>query len=118
MNRLALVLLAAMGTAPVIAMDLPWQEQPAEQHPQYCRGFVVSGLDSKLVSGGSRTDLWLGWNYLIREGAAPQGSPADDYQAGRAAFNQAADTEAANALVRNAYGDCGLGRSGHQVTGW
>jgi hypothetical protein len=101
------------------ALDLPW-EQPADgKTPQYCTGFVVGGLASKQVSGMSRTDLWLAWNYVIRGGAiAHKGELPEDFQAGRAQFQTVADNTAAQTVLQQADGNCGLGRSGHQITGW
>ena len=118
MKKFALPLILALTAGNAVAMDLPWDDPVPVQQPQYCKGFVVSGLDSKLVSGMSRTELWLAWNYLIREGAAQPGEPAGDYQAGRNAFGSASDTAAADAILLDANGNCGLGRTGHQVTGW
>jgi hypothetical protein len=118
MNKVTLTLVLLLAAANAAAMDLPWQDTAPAQQPQYCKGFVVSGLDSKLVSGKSRTELWLAWNYLIRNSAAEQGAAAGDYPAGRAAFQNAADIAAADAILRDADGNCGLGRTGHQVTGW
>jgi hypothetical protein len=118
MNRVTLSLILVLTAANAAAMDLPWQDTAPIQQPQYCKGFVVSGLDSKLVGGKSRTELWLAWNYLIREGALEQGAAAGDYPAGRVAFQNAADSAAADTILRDADGDCGIGRTGHQVTGW
>lgn len=118
MKNYALPLILALTTANSVAMDLPWDDPAPVAQPQYCKGFVVSGLDSKNVSGTSRTELWLAWNYLIREGAQQPGAAVGDYPAGRAAFQNASDTAAADAIVQGASGDCGLGRTGHQITGW
>jgi hypothetical protein len=118
MNRITPTLILVLTVANAAAMDLPWQDPAPTQQPQYCKGFVVSGLDSKLVSGNSRTELWLAWNYLIREGSPEQSAAAGDYPAGRIAFQNVADSTAADAILRDADGDCGLGRTGHQVTGW
>lgn len=117
-KRIALPFIFALTAANTIAMDLPWQDTAPVEQPQFCRGFVVGGLDSKHVSGMSRTELWLAWNYLIREGALEQGAAAGDYPAGRQAFQNAVDSAAADAIVSDADGTCGLGRTGHQVTGW
>lgn len=117
-RKIALPCILAVTAAHAVAMDLPWQAAAPLEQPQYCKGFVVGGLDSKHVSGMSRTELWLAWNYLIREGAQQPGAAAGDYPAGRAAFQNASDTAAADAIVQGASGDCGLGRTGHQVTGW
>ena len=117
MTRFAPLLVFALAAAQAHALDLPWEDPAPVEQPQYCKGFVVGGLDSKLVSGMSRTDLWLAWNYLIREDAPAQGA-AGDYTAGRQAFQNAADPASADAIVADASGSCGLGRTGFQVTGW
>lgn len=117
MTRFALPLILSLATASAAALELPWDTSPPPEHPQYCKGFVTGGLDSKLVSGMSRTDLWLAWNYLIRDTASAPAVP-DEYPRGRQAFQSAADNAAANGIVQDAYGSCGLGRSGHEVTGW
>lgn len=118
MTRFALPLILALTAVNAAAMDLPWQDAAPVEQPQYCRGFVIGGLDSKLVSGMSRTDLWLAWNYLIRSGALEQSASAGDYQAGREAFSSASDATAAETVLQDADRNCGLGRSGHEVTGW
>lgn len=118
MNKFALSVILTLAAMHTTAMDLPWQASAPVAQPQYCKGFVVSGLDSKLVGGMSRTDLWLAWNYLIRSAASEQSAAAGDYQAGRNAFGNAADTAAADAVLRDANGNCGLGRTGHEITGW
>lgn len=118
MTKFVLPLMLALATAHAVAMDLPWQVEALPEKPVYCKGFVVGGLDSKVVSGTSRTDLWLAWNYLNRTGALEQSASAGDYQAGREAFRNASDAAAADAIVQDANGNCGLGRTGHQITGW
>lgn len=110
----------SLFTVTANALDLPWDTQPPlGKTPQYCTGFVVGGLASKQVSGMSRTDLWLAWNYVIRGGALEhKGELPQDFQSGQAQFQSVADSTAANGIVHQADGSCGLGRSGHQITGW
>jgi hypothetical protein len=100
------------------AINWPWEQPAAQQAPEFCKGFVLAGLASDQVSGVSRTDLWLAWSYVIRGGALAQNSAAEEFQAGRAKFQNVADREAGASIVRDADGKCGLGRSGLQITGW
>ena len=100
------------------AVDLPWEDASPQKSPPYCTGFVVGGLASKEVAGMSRTDLWLAWNYVIRSGLMEPGSQREEYQSGEGQFQNVADNASAAAIVQQADGNCGLGRSGHQITGW
>jgi hypothetical protein len=115
---LALTFTLALASASAGAATWPWQEPVSQEPPEYCKGLVISGLASKQVSGTSRTELWLAWNYVIRSGALDQTVAASEYQQGRAQFDQVADAAAAEAVLQQSDGDCGLGRSGHQITGW
>lgn len=118
MTRTLLALILTLTTASAGASTWPWEEPVSEEPPEYCKGLVIGGLASKQVSGTSRTDLWLAWNYVIRSGALDQTVAASEYQQGRAQFEQVADAAAAEAVLQKSDGDCGLGRSGHQITGW
>jgi len=119
MNRILLALILSLTAASVGATTWSWQGQAPEQPIQYCKGLVVGGLASREVTGRSRTDLWLAWNYVIRSSRLDQASiAANEYQQGHAQFTQVADTAAATAVLQNADGNCGLGRSGHEITGW
>jgi hypothetical protein len=111
--------LTAITSISANALDLPWDEPVSGKTTQYCTGFVVGGLASKQVSGVSRTQLWLAWNYVIRAGALGlKGELPEEFQSGRAQFQSVADNRAAENVMQHADGDCGLGRSGHQITGW
>ena len=118
MNKILIALTLTMATASAGAADWPWDDTAPKQPPQYCMGFVIGGLNSDEVSGMSRTDLWLAWNYVIRSGALDQATPGSEYTKGREKFQNVADATAAASVVQNADGDCGLGRTGHQITGW
>ena len=118
MTRTLLALILTLITASAGASTWPWEEPVSQEPPEYCKGLVIGGLASKQVSGTSRTDLWLAWNYVIRSGALDQTVAASEYQQGRAQFEQVADAAAAEAVLQKSDGDCGLGRSGHQITGW
>ena len=118
MTRIVFPLLLALNVASAVAFDLPCQEATPGEPPQYCRGFVAGGLASKQVSGSTRTDLWLAWSYAIRSGALQQSASADEYQTGLARLQNVPDAAAATEILQNANGQCGLGRTGHQITGW
>ena len=70
------------------------------------------------AEGVDRTQLWLAWNYLVRDGAVGEAGRSQDYPAGANRFASVADAGAAHDLVTSEYGDCGLGRTGYAVTGW
>jgi hypothetical protein len=118
MIRLCAVLLVSLACNTAYASAWPWQGSTSADSQDYCMGLVVGGLSSKKVAGMSRSELWQAWSYLIRSGALAQMSPTDEYNAGRARFQEAADATAAEAVLGEAMGECGLGRSGHQITGW
>jgi len=81
-------------------------------------GLVVGGLASNRVGGMSRSELWQAWSYLIRGGALNHVTASDEYNSGLALFRDAADGESAESVLQDAMGNCGLGRSGLQITGW
>jgi hypothetical protein len=118
MNKALTTLILALAAASASATEWPWQDPAAGKAPEYCKGFVVGGLESKQVAGMSRTDLWLAWSYVIRSGALEQTAAANEFQAGREQFQTVADAAAAESILQQADGDCGLGRTGHQITGW
>ena len=118
MTRILLSLILTLGTASAGATNWPWQDPAPQEPPEYCKGFVVGGLASRQVSGMSRTDLWLAWSYVTRTGIVDTTIASSEFQAGLGQFQNVADATAAETIVKNADGDCGLGRSGHQVTGW
>jgi hypothetical protein len=122
------------------AVDWPWQTATPTEPLQYCKGFVAGGLDSTLISGMSRTELWLAWSYVIRaditatqgtavatDNTAIDGSTtnvattelaSNEYQSGVAQFSTLANATSAETILHDKTGDCGIGRSGHQITGW
>ena len=117
MTRFLFVLILTVATASSNAARWPWQDSP-EEPLDYCQGFVVGGLASSQTQGQSRTSLWLAWNYIERS-LAPDHSPVvAEYQAGRGEFLQITDAGNALSLLEKADGTCGLGRSGHQISGW
>jgi hypothetical protein len=118
MTRILLALTLTLAAASAGATTWPWQEPVPTEPPEYCKGLVIGGLASKQVSGTSRTDLWLAWNYVIRSGALDQAVAGSEFQQGRAQFDQVADAAAGAAVLQKSDGNCGLGRSGHQITGW
>lgn len=118
MNRLLPAALLALTCNVALAAGMPWQEPALGQSPEYCMGLVVGGLSSKKVGGMDRSELWQAWSYLIRGGALEHVTASSEYNSGLALFNDAADTDAATAILEEAMGDCGLGRSNLQITGW
>lgn len=118
MTRTFLAVTLTVISATASATNWPWQDSTVVEPPGYCKGFVLSGLESRLVGGMSRADLWLAWSYLIRSGAIEPRARGKEYQAGLEQFQSVADTAAAESILQNARGECGLGRSGHQITGW
>ena len=55
---------------------------------------------------------------MIQSDPLKQSLGSEEFQAGRQQFQQVADAAAAKALVEKTDGNCGLGRSGHEITGW
>jgi len=117
MTRLAIVFILAVAATGASATNWPWQEVP-EERLDYCKGFLVGGLASTQVAGNHRTDLWLAWNYIIRSTGVDHVAGTSEYQAGREQFAGSLDASAVQSMMDQADGSCGLGRSGHQVTGW
>lgn len=111
---LALPLL--LGSAGVGAA-WPWETQSGVD-AAWCKGFVAAGLASEQVTDDDRTELWLAWNYTIRHGAAGQLADSAAYQQGAARFSPDMTADQVRTVLDQAAGDCGLGRSGHQITGW
>lgn len=118
MTRVLLAVTLTLAAASAGATTWPWQEPVSKEPPEYCKGLVIGGLASRQVSGTSRTDLWLAWNYVIRSSALDQTVAGSEFQQGRAQFDQVADAAAAAAVLQKSDGNCGLGRSDHQITGW
>ena len=118
MTRILLVLFLMLSAASAGATTWPWEEPTPDEPPQYCKGLVVGGLASKATSGMSRTELWLAWNYVIRSSNMDQTVAVNEYQEGLQKFQNVADATAAASILQQADGECGLGRSGHEVTGW
>jgi hypothetical protein len=118
MNRTLLALIFSLTSASASATNWPGQDSSAEAPSDYCIGLLVGGLASNQVAGMSRTDLWLAWSYVIRSGALNQSTGIKEYKSGQEQFQNAPDAAAAESVLQNAQGECGLGRTGHQVTGW
>ena len=117
MHKFLPVFILAISTASANAATWPWQDT-TEVPIDYCKGFVIGGLNSTTAEGPYRTDLWLAWNYLVRSAPGHKSAGTDDYQAGHEQFKQTQDAVQAQSLVDEAKGSCGLGRKGLQVTGW
>ncbi|RLA49330.1 MAG: hypothetical protein DRR04_01835 [Gammaproteobacteria bacterium] len=117
MTRFLLILALTATAASTSAANWPWQNSPVER-PDYCKGFVTSGLSSTKAEGASRTTLWLAWNYLLRSTTVGESYGSDEFHAGQAQFIALLDSTDAVAILSDADGTCGLGRTGLQVTGW
>ena len=103
----------------VSALNWPWTDTDIpEEQMAYCKGFVVGGLASYESAQVQRTDLWLAWSYLIRSGGVDHIAGTEDYGTGRDQFPVGLDAPSVTALLDDKSGECGLGRKGHQVTGW
>jgi len=118
MNRALITLILLLASTAASAVEWPWQNPVDGKPPEYCKGLVVGGLGSRHVEGMSRTDLWLAWSYVIRSGALGQTAAANEFQAGLEQFQNAPDTATAESILQQADGNCGLGRTGLQITGW
>jgi hypothetical protein len=118
MNRIFFALMLMLTAASTSAVESSEQESATLEPTDYCLGFVAGGLASDQLSGMSRTELWLAWNYVIRSGALEPGETGSEYKTGLAQFQNAADAAAAHSMLQEADGECGLGRTGFQITGW
>lgn len=118
MTRRFLTLIFAFAASSVSAVDAPWHQSAISETPAYCKGFVIGGLASYEVAGVHRTDLWLAWNHVIRSGALHDDATKGEYQAGWAQFQDIQDIAGAESVMKKADGECGLGRTGRQITGW
>ena len=118
MKKFVYTTLLALAFSNTATAALPWQDQVQGQSPEYCMGLVVGGLASNKVGGMSRSELWQAWSYLIRGGALDHVTGSNEYKSGLAQFQNAANADAAESVLQDAMGDCGLGRSGYQITGW
>jgi hypothetical protein len=117
MTRFLLILALTVTATSASAASWPWQSSSVER-PDYCKGFILSGLTSTQAEGSSRSDLWLAWNYLVRTSAVGGGYGTDEYKAGHAQFTSMLDSADVASILDDVDGTCGLGRSGRQVTGW
>jgi hypothetical protein len=118
MTKFVLSTLLALSLNSAATAGLPWLDRATGQSPEYCMGLVVGGLASNKVGGMSRSELWQAWSYLIRGGALDHVTASDEYKSGLAQFQGAPDPDAAESSLQQAMGSCGLGRTGHQITGW
>lgn len=108
MKRLILGLVVV--TAPVHALDWPWQDTPRESY-SFCRGFVHSGLADVSEKGAMRIKLWLDWNDATRAQFSQGGLDQARYDAGRARFNELSSANDTAALADVVDKQCKLGTS-------
>ncbi len=118
MKKIFITTFLSLACANAGAVNWPGQATNPGQSWDYCMGLVLGGLDSNKVGGMSRSELWQAWSFLIRSGALEQISPTDDYKAGLARFGEATDADSAETILEDVMGECGIGRTGHQITGW
>ncbi|GAB5450090.1 MAG: hypothetical protein Hals2KO_04180 [Halioglobus sp.] len=110
-------LFLVLASPGAVAFDWPWSSNDVEQ-TKYCKGLVTAGLSSPFVLGDQRRDLWLAWNYLIRTDGVGHAEAREKFEEGRGFFAQVTDIDSATARLGEVQGECGLGRSGRQISGW
>jgi len=104
------IALMTAAAAPSHAFDWPWADAPDTRY-SYCKGFVVAALGELPVARLSRTDLWLSWNQVNREGIKPSTAADPEYRAGYTEFDQLLASGDMAQLRDVANGDCALGRN-------
>ncbi len=117
MIRILLAASLLVGSVHAAAFNWPWSDTPPEELA-YCKGFVIGGLSSDKPADVYRTELWLAWNYLVRAGAVDHSDDVAGFKNGRGRIDESMDAAAVRTVLDDADGECGLGRSGRQVTGW
>jgi hypothetical protein len=110
MSPRLLVLSIALLCLPAQAIDWPWQEE-GEVRYDFCRGFTVASLNQSELGELSRTNLWLAWNYIVRQGPASLSLDAPDYISGMDQFTALVGSGDMQAIETIADGDCALGRN-------
>ena len=100
-----------------MAFDWPGAE-PKIDEVEYCKGLLTAGLSSRTPAGDQRTELWLGWNHLVRDAGVGYEKNPEQFRLGREGFADADSQEAVEDILQQGRRDCGLGRSGLQVTGF
>ncbi len=94
---------------PAAAFEWPWNEHK-ETNYSYCKGFVVAALGNE-VSTLSRTQLWLAWNDINRNGVPINTAWNDSYTSGFQQFHTLKASSDDEQLEQIANGDCALGRN-------
>ena len=110
MSLRPLVLIIALVCLPAQAIDWPWQEQ-GEVRYDFCRGFTVASLNQSELGELSRTNLWLAWNYIVRQGPDALSLEAPDYLAGLEQLSSLVSSGDMQGIETIADGDCALGRN-------
>jgi len=116
-EKLLLACTLSLASAGAAAFGWPWQSAP-EERLAYCKGFVTGGLTARGPQGTDRTELWLAWRTLIREGAADHRADQADYDTGRARFDGLASHADEVALLEEMRGECALSHWGYRFIGW
>ncbi len=107
--RAAAAALAVSCSLPAAAFEWPWSHHKEVKY-SYCKGFVVAALGNE-TSELSRTDLWLAWNDINRNGVPTNTAWNDDYTAGFQQFHSLQSQGDSEQLKGIANGDCALGRN-------
>ncbi len=105
----AATVLALTCSLPAAAFEWPWTEHKDPQY-SYCKGFVVAALGTK-VTHLSRTDLWLAWNDINRNGVPANTAWNQDYTNGVQQFYDLQAKNDTEQVKQIANGDCALGRN-------
>ena len=100
-----------------MAFEWPWSVTDIEK-VEYCKGLLTAGLASPVPAGDDRTELWLGWNHLVRDAGVGYEKNPEQFRLGREAFASVQSQEDLQVVLQQGRGECGLGRSGIQVTGF
>ncbi len=108
-TALAAAVLALTCSLPAAAFEWPWAHK-TEVRYNYCKGFTVAALGSK-VPDLSRTNLWLAWNVINRDGLPPDAAWNEDYNSGVQAFLQWQAEGNVDQLKQVADRECALGRN-------
>ncbi|MCR9104887.1 MAG: hypothetical protein NXI15_06335 [Gammaproteobacteria bacterium] len=111
----AAVLLASANVS--MAFEWPGSATEVEQ-VEYCKGLLTAGLSSRVPQGDQRTELWLGWNRLVRDAGVGYEKHPEQFLAGREAFAAADSQDVVEQLLEAGRRECGLGLSGVRVTGF
>ncbi|MCB1702725.1 MAG: hypothetical protein H6985_07235 [Pseudomonadales bacterium] len=95
---------------PAQAFDWPWEQKPLE-NPSFCRGFAYSGLATNEVKDAIRIQMWMIWNRAAHDQFKLGKLNEQEYEAGKARFNQLLANSDRSELRDAAERECDFGRS-------